>query len=258
VNPVKSPYILLTFILLLVSLTQSYAYFEVLKLNTTVTLSTNTSGKVVEVLTLFVSNSSIQQYKADRAALNLSLNNWNSELGTTLLTPHILNPRSSISNFTFLPGPVLIVGTSGGEATLTMSYIANNITYIKPIGPRRFEYFFNSSALNFEHTASGEQLFSNARLNMIIPNSASILSVYPSPDYPTPNLNGQYGNATMFSWYYSETLSKFVFNYVVTESLQAEVTNYFTNLYEKYSGIIYAVVIIAVALLVFYIYKKVS
>ena len=176
-NPVKSPYILLTFILLLVSLTQSYAYFEVLKLNTTVTLSTNTSGKVVEVLTLFVSNSSIQQYKADRAALNLSLNNWNSELGTTLLTPHILNPRSSISNFTFLPGPVLIVGTSGGEATLTMSYIANNITYIRPIEPRRFEYFFNSSALNFEHTASGEQLFSNARLNLIIPNSAIFLQL---------------------------------------------------------------------------------
>ena len=39
-----------------------------------------------------------------------------------------IHPKASISNFTFLPGPIVPSGTAGGYASLTMSYDAANVT----------------------------------------------------------------------------------------------------------------------------------
>ncbi|MCL5093048.1 MAG: hypothetical protein M1128_01105, partial [Candidatus Marsarchaeota archaeon] len=52
------------------------ASYTVTNLNTTVTLNTNTSASVTELLTVAVSNTSLNSYETDRIALNLTLSTW--------------------------------------------------------------------------------------------------------------------------------------------------------------------------------------
>ena len=83
------------------------------------------------------------------------------------------------------------------------------------------------------------------------------MSIYPEPDYPYPNFVGNYNNATMFSWYAGEPLSKFTFSYIVTQSLQDEVISYFSGVYATYTQQIYLLAIILAGVLSVYIYAKV-
>jgi len=250
--------LLIPFALLIASflMLQANAYFNVTYLNTTVILQNDTSAHVIEVITLFMSNSSVSQYLQYRQAINLTLSNWNNALGTSYLIEHIINPESSISRFTFLPGPVMRNINGSGIAYLTMDYYVGNVTTERIIAPRKFEYTFNDKVLNFMHTASGQALYPNSRLNIIIPKGAQVVSIYPAPDYPTPSMPGNYTGYTEFSWYSGEPLSKFSFSYIITESLQQEVVNYFSNLFAKYGLEIYAFAIIIVVGVVVYLYFR--
>lgn len=247
-HDVKLAYVsLLAFSLMLLNL---HAYFNVTYLNTTVVLNTTTSAHVVEKLGVYLSNTSTNQYVQDRQAINLTLSDWQKVLGTALLTEHIIGPNSSISRFTLLPGPIIYAQNGGGTAVITFSYDVHNVTTIRNIAPRKFDYTFNDNLFNFEHTAGGQALFPNTRLIMVIPNGAEVISVFPAPDYPLSDYVGNYSNATVFSWYAGEPLSKFQFSYIVTQTLQAEVLAYFDGIYRSYSWLIYlamAAVIIAVA-----------
>ncbi|MGC9204768.1 MAG: hypothetical protein ACP5FN_00600 [Candidatus Micrarchaeia archaeon] len=244
------------FAALLLIISSSHAYFNVTYLNTTVILQKNTSAHVIEVITLYISNSSLTQYEQDRQAINLTLSDWQNALGTNLLFEHILNPQASISKFTFLPGPAVRYGNSG-TALLTMNYYVNNVTTVSNIAPRKFEYVFNSKVLNFMHTASGVALYPNSRLNIIIPSGSQVVSIYPAPDYPPPSFFGNYTGITTFSWFSEEPLTKFSFSYIVTESLEDEVSNYFAGIFKNYSLELYVLVFAAVALIVIYLYMKV-
>jgi len=232
----------------------AFAYINVTYITTTVYLSNSTTAHVVEQINLYVSNSSVAQYQQYRTAISQTLSGWQSALGTSLLVQHILNPKSSISNFTLLPGPISQSG-NGGIAQLTMDYYANNVTSVVSVSPRRFLYTFNASAFNFQHTASGQALFPNSKLQITIPSGAQALqsSIYPLPDYPT----GNYANVTQFSWYQSEPLNKFSFSYVITKSLQQEVVQFFTGVYNSNRIIIYLVVIAVLAAALLYTYFKI-
>ncbi|MDE1823604.1 MAG: hypothetical protein KGI00_02450 [Candidatus Micrarchaeota archaeon] len=231
-----------------------HASFNVTYLNTTVVLNTSTSAHVVEKLGVYVSNTSVSQYVQDRQAFNLTLNDWQKVLGTTLLTEHIIGPNSSISRFTLLPGPIILGQGGGGTAVITFSYDVHNVTTIRNIAPRKFDYTFNDNLFNFEHTAGGQALYPNTRLIMVIPKSAEIVSIYPAPDYPLSNYVGNYSNATVFSWYAGEPLSKFQFSYIVTQSLQSEVVSYFSDIYNAYSWMLYLAMIVLVAAIAAYAY----
>lgn len=228
------------------------AFINVTYVNTTVVLGQNASGKVVEVLNLYLSsNVSVNQYLQDRAAINLTLSEWQKALNTNLLVEHILNPKSSVYGFAFLPGPVTTVGNAG-IAQITMRYYVNNITTVREIAPRKFEYTFNNSVFNFVHTASGQSLPQAGRLNIIIPTGSQILSIYPLPDYPQISFLGNYTNATLFSWYAGEPLSKFTFTYVVTQTLGGEVLSYFHNLSTIYKPEFYAFIFIVILIIAAY------
>ena len=231
------------------------AYFNITYTTTTVSLSNSTTAHVVETLDLYVSNSSMSQYNQDRQAVNLTLSGWQQVIGTGSLVEHVFNPKSSIYNFTFLPGPLTSSG-NGAYAILTMSYYAHNVTSVEAIQPRQFEYTFNNSVFNFQHTASGQSLFSNSKLVLLIPNSSSVNVVYPAPDFPTPNSYGQY-NGTMFIWSGGEPLQKFTFTYVVYETPQQEVLKYFINFYNSNSRAIFVMIILFFAVLLVYIYIRV-
>lgn len=235
----------------------TFASINATYLNTTVVLNTSTSARVVETLTLNISNSSVSQYLQDRQAINLTISDWASVLHTDLLIQHVFNPSSSIARFTLLPGPLLYSNGRYAESSLTISYVAYNITSITNVGPRKYDYTFNSSALNFEHSAGGESLPQNARFNIIIPQGTELVSIYPTPDFPPPNFIGTYNNVTLFSWYEAEPLSKFTFSYLVTQSLQDEVTTYFDSVYAGYTRQIYLFIIILVSVIAVYIYVKV-
>lgn len=246
------------FVLLVIGLAiQVNAYFNVTYLNTTVILQNDTSAHVIETLTLFISNSSVPQYLQYRQAINLTLSNWGNALGTPYLIEHIINPNSSISKFTFLPGPVMRNENGSGVAYLTMNYYVGNVTTKEMIAPRKFEYIFDPKVFNFMHTASGQALYPNSRLNIIIPKSAQIVSIYPAPDYPTPSVPGNYTGYTEFSWFYGEPLAKFTFSYITTESLQQEVLNYFGNLFANYGLVIYILLIILILGIALYLYFKI-
>ncbi len=238
-------------------MTTVLASMNVTYLDTTVILSNSTNARVVEQFTLNISNSSITTYLGDRQALNLSINGWRNVLGSDLLIQHIFSPNGSISNFTILPGPLMNQDPQGAQAILTMSYIAENVTAVQNVGPRKFAYVFDGASLNFEHTASGEALPQNARLNIDIPQGAQIAYVYPAPDYPYPNYLGTYKNVTGMSWYEGEPLTKFSLSYVVNESMQAEVVDFFVRMYNDYTQQIYLLAIILVGMLSVYIYAKV-
>ncbi len=249
--------ILIYIIPLLLLTANVFAYLNVTYLNTTVILNKSSSAEVVETLLVNMSNSSVGQYLQDRQSINLTLSQWSSALHTSLLIQHIFSPSSGISGFTLLPGPIINRYGEWAQAIITMRYVANNITSVQNIGPRKFLYTFDSAALNFEHTGSGEALPQDARFNIIIPKDTSLVSIYPEPDYPYPNFVGDYNNATSFSWYEGEPLSAFSFSYLSTESLQQEVTTYFTNVYVNFTQQIYLLVIILTSIFLVYVYVKV-
>ena len=250
--------LLLYIIPLILLSTNTFAFMNVTYLNTTIILNKSSSAEVIENLFVNISNSSVQQYLLDRQSINLTLTQWISVLHTDLLIQHVFNPNSSISGFTLLPGPIInnYYG-QGAHAIITMRYVARNVTTDQNIGPRKFLYTFDSAALNFEHVGSGEALPQNARFNIIIPQGTKLVSIYPEPDYPYPNFLGNYGNATSFSWYEGEPLSAFSFSYLSTESLQQEVTRYFTDLYGSFTQQIYLLLIILVSIFLVYVYVKV-
>lgn len=233
------------------------AYLNATYLNTTVILNTSTSARVVETITINMSNASVSQYLQDRQAINLTISDWASVLHTNLLIQHIFNPNASIRGFSLLPGPLQFSNGKTAQASLTIVYIAQNVATINNVGPRKFDYIFNSGALNFQHSAGGESLPVNARFNIIIPKGTQLVSIYPAPDFPPPDFLGTYANVTTYSWYEAEPLSKFTFSYLVTQSLQSEVITYFSSLYFGYTDQIYLLVIILLSIISVYIYAKV-
>ncbi len=232
------------------------AYFNVTYLNTTVFLNKNTSAYVVETLTLYVSNSSINQYILDTRAINLTLSDWQNAINTNLLVEHILNPKSNLYDFKFSPGALAVYGNYG-YAQLEMSYYVANVTTVKNIGPRKFEYTFDDNVFNFQHSASGQILPQNAQLNMIVPKGAQIVNVYPPPNLPNKfGILVNYTNVTKLSWYSGEPLSSFNFTFIITESPGQEVFNFFNRIYTQYEYLIYAVVILVIILIISYLYIK--
>ncbi|MDE1825013.1 MAG: hypothetical protein KGH61_04870 [Candidatus Micrarchaeota archaeon] len=233
------------------------AYFNATYLNTTVVLNPNNSAHVVESVNLYISNTSFTQYAQDRQAINFTLSNWQNAVNTNLLVEHILNPKSSVYGFTFLPGPITSYGTFG-DAQLTLSYYVKNITTSSEISPRRFEYTFNNSVFNFLHTASGQTLPANARLNIIVPSGAQIVAIYPVPDSPRLSFISNYTGSTTFSWYSADPLSSFTFSYILVQTPGQEVSKFFSNIFSNYSDLIFLLAGALVLVLLVYLYIRVS
>ncbi|MGC8587197.1 MAG: hypothetical protein ACP5K9_02840 [Candidatus Micrarchaeia archaeon] len=252
----RSALIVSLIVLLALAVQPAHAYFNMTYLNVTVVPQLNGSAYVTETYYLYITGPSVYQYNSYRQAINFTISSWQQALGVSGLTEHIINPSSSLYDFKFLPGPPQYSGTTA-TAEILMSYYVNNVTSINETAPRRFEYSFNSYVFNFAHTASGTALPANTRLNIIIPKEAKVVSVYPLPDYPSTGFIGNYTGKTEFSWYSQEPLSKFVFIYIVPQSLGDEVLSYFSNLYNRYSVLLYVLLAILVVGVVAYLYFKV-
>ena len=234
----------------------AHSSYTVTSINTTVTLNTNTSAEVIEILNLSISNTSVAQYSSDRVALNLSLSNWQSLIGPSLVQ-HIINQHSGISDFKFLPGP-LTAEQYGGRADIIMSYVVKNVTFVSEPSPRKFLYSFNPTVFNFEHGVSGEILPLNATLNIVLPSGAQILSVYPIPDSPAYGFAKNYQNVSELSWFYGEPLSKFTLNFVVKEGLEEEVFGFLSGIYQKLGILVYVIIAVAIISFVIYTYYRAS
>lgn len=233
------------------------ASYTITSINTTLTLNSNNTASVIEILNVSISNQSIAQYSSDRLAQNLTLSTWQPLVGPQLVE-HIINPRGSIYDFNFIPGPM--VSTPGGDAALMkLSYYVTNVTSDNQTGPRLFTYTFNPSVFNFVHAVSGEVLGNITSLTIILPPSAHIVSVYPVPDAPASAFAHNYRNTTKISWFQNEPLSNFALTYTVTESLQAEVLGFFGSVYEQLGLLDIAIIIlVAAALAIAYAYIKAS
>ncbi|MFI5412269.1 MAG: hypothetical protein ACHQX1_00045 [Candidatus Micrarchaeales archaeon] len=246
------PIVFLLFSLFVVQL--SHASYLVTTINTTVSLNTNTSAQVVEILRVSVNNNSVSQYSTDRLALNLTLSQWQTLMGPSLVQ-HIVNPRGSIYNFDFLPGP-LINSANGKIAYLVMSYSVTNVTTINQTGPRTFLYQFNPANFNYQNAVSGQVLGQNTTLHIILPTGARIDRISPPPDVPVAGFEQNYRNVTSLTWSSDESLSAFTLTYTVQESLQDEVLSFFDSLYARLGTFAFVIIILAIALFIIYTYLK--
>ncbi|MDE1868985.1 MAG: hypothetical protein KGH60_03405 [Candidatus Micrarchaeota archaeon] len=234
----------------------SHASYSVTNLNVTVALNKNTSAQVTEILTMIISNSSVQQYTTNRVALNLTLSNWQNIIGP-LLVQHIINPYKGVYNFKFLPGSVTNINGQN-YAYLLMSYEVSNVTVVNQTAPRNFVYRFNPAVFNFEHGASGQVLNPNTTLTIVLPSGSQIKSVYPIPDYPPSAFTNDYANTTRVSWLYGEPLSKFTLTFVITEGIQAEVVGFFGQIYKELGIFTYLIIAIIILAFILYAYFRVG
>ncbi|MGI0100646.1 MAG: hypothetical protein ACREBH_02930 [Candidatus Micrarchaeaceae archaeon] len=232
----------------------SSASYTAKNLNVTIALNLNTSANVTETLHISISNESLSQYKTNRAALNLTLSDWQALIGP-LLVQHVINPNSSVYNFKFFPGPV--VNQSGSyTANITLEYGVRNVTFISETSPRVFQYRFNPKVLNFEHGESGEILNPNTTLTIVLPSSGVISTVYPIPDLPPYAFTTQYKNITQISWVFGEPLSKFTLIFTVKQSIEAEVIGFFSGIYTDLGLYSYVLISAAIILTILYIYRR--
>ncbi len=229
----------------------SFASYSVVNLSTQVTLNLNTSASVREIVTVLLTNASINSYITDRSALNLTLSDWQSIIGPTL-TQHIINTKSGVHRFELLPGPVTTTITGRHIAQIIMLYDVYNVTSVVETAPRVFYYTFNNSVFNFQHELSGEVLPPNTALTIMLPAGARITSIFPIPDSPANLVTSNYTNSTALSWFNQEPLSKFTLSFTIRQSLQAEVLQFFSGIYKALG--IFTYVIIGVIVLVFIIY----
>ncbi len=231
------------------------ATYRVMNINTTVTLnSNNTTALVNEVINVYVSNNSYSQYNKDRVALNLTLSNWQSIIGPSLVQ-YIDNPEYGLYGFKFFPGP-LIKQPENYTASLLMSYYVKNVTSVKNIAPRVFLYTFNPSVFNFEHAASGEVLPNDTTFTIVLPKGAKINSVYPTPDYPPSLVLNGYTNTTKVSWYDGEPLANFKLTYQTEQSLQNEVGSFFSGAYKELGIFTYILAILIIIAFLIYMYMR--
>jgi hypothetical protein len=231
------------------------ASYTVTHLNVTISLNENTSAQVNEVLTVSMTNSSVVQYSVNRVALNLTLSNWQSIIGPSLVE-HVINPGGSIYNFRFLPGPEVIANGNQSTAYILLSYTVNNVTTVNQTAPRTFVYSFKPEVFNFEHAASGEVLAPDTTLTIDLPDGAVVKSLYPLPDYPLSGFATNYAGVTSFSWMYGEPLEKFALAFVITESVQAEVANFFAGVYKTLGVFTYVIIAAVVLGFILYTYLK--
>ena len=235
----------------------SFASYSVTNVSTQVTLNQNTSASVREIVTIGLTNSSINSYITDRSALNLTLSNWQAIIGPTL-TQHIINPRSGVHKFELLPGPVTTTITGGHIAQIIMLYSVYNVTDVVETAPRVFFYTFNDSVFNFQHELSGEALPPNTQLTINLPHGAKITSIFPIPDSPANLVISNYTNSTSLSWFNQEPLSKFALSFTIRQSLQAEVLQFFSGVYNALGIFTYIIIGLVVLIFILYTYLKVD
>jgi hypothetical protein len=250
-------YLLLLLLPLVLSLSQlSYASYNVTHLNTTVMLNSTGAAQVKEVLTVLVSsNSSIQQYSNARISLNFTLSQWQNLIGP-MLTQHIVNPTTGVSEFNLLPGPIINL-TGFHTAYIIMTYEVNNATMVNETSPRVFHYVFNDNVLNFEHAVNGEVLYPNASLTIILPQGSKVLSgISPLPDLPVVGASSDYQNSTQLTWDRGETLSHFNLQFTLQQSLQDEVFGFFSQVYQTLGVFLYIIIIALIAAFIMYTYYK--
>ena len=230
------------------------ATYTVSHLNVTMNLNRNTSAQVNEMLTVIISNDSVNQYSTSRVALNLTLSNWQSIIGSSLVE-HIINPNGGIYNFRFFPGPVVNMNNQN-IAYVLLSYTIGNVTTVNQTAPRTFLYTLQPKVFNFQHGSNGEFLNRNTTLTINLPGGAVVKTVYPLPDYPTSAFTNNYANTTSMSWSSGEPLSKFTLAFVMTEGVQTEVTNFFLGIYKTLGIFVYVIIAAAIVAFILYTYLK--
>ncbi len=233
---------------------EAWPSYNVTQLNVTVYLNSSTTAHVTELLTVMVSNESYVQYNTSRLARNLTLSEWQVLIGP-LLTQHLLNPRTGISSFSFIPSPIT-PHYGYGIADMLLTYNVQNVTFINQTGPRTFLYRFNPAVFNFNPSASGQILMPNTNLTIVLPRGAVIDKVSPIPDSPASAFSHGYVNVTSFSWFRQEPLSKFALSFTIIESPQQEVADFFGSIYAALGPLTYVIIAVVVILFILYTYFR--
>ncbi|MEM2908940.1 MAG: hypothetical protein QW590_02485 [Candidatus Bilamarchaeaceae archaeon] len=223
------------------------------------------SAKVTESIKIIIKGEDAQNAYDRGFAMN-DLAFWSSETGISHIRQHVNPNKVEIKDLRVKPQPRKkcnpFQGLCHGE--LVIEYVATpvydtNGTKIPKTGlfiveqykPRTVRYTINPEALSFTTTQLGHILLEeNVHLRIEVPQNAVITDLNPMPEQIDARLPARISN---LEWY-DTILVKFSVVFEVEETLEKEVSNFFSSLFGvltralsgEYGGPIIAIVIIII------------
>jgi len=204
---------------------------------------------------------------------NNELSSWTSITNLPTLRYHLNTEIVNIENFRILPQPLKNCNQATdsclGEINLNYdAYPYYNLSSNLPIEgtgifmenkykPRTTRFVLNPNSLSFETTEVDNmiRLNKNSILTIKLPEGATVFDVNPIPD----KLSGLAFPTHLNEYEWRNTLLvKFSFVYEIEESLDEEVLNFFSNLYNKFDVLVsgpegFSTMAIIVILIAFYV-----
>lgn len=247
----------LPFILVLMMLAGiAFCNFELRALNVSITLNPDGTAHVVEEAHLFINTSqSIELYKQSRTVNDLS--SWTARTEISDLRTHLSRAYVEISNLQVRPGTVQNCNNVAETcyASLVLDYDVYPIRG-KTAGlldasmykPRTTKYSLRNEVFTFNRSKTDDIILSkNMAIFVAVPDDATRITFSKVPDNfndadillfkfdsKTGN-NYYYGQKRSFEWS-GQTLSQFGMSYELEQSLEDEITQFFSQMQKKIFG----------------------
>jgi hypothetical protein len=206
--------------------------FYDLSLSVTVKINQNGSAHVTEKVTLSLDPSSEDLYNRSIYSRELTIMDWQQITGSQYLRQHILSPMAP-RNMRIVPEDIRRYTYENlSTANIKLDYDIDKIVTINQTGPRTLLYAFDSSALSFQPSPSGQVLPRNNDLTIIIPPDSIVTSISPDPSEPAIKRDylEQVRGVSNFTWSGTVPLMEFELAFTREESMDVEVRNFFQNL----------------------------
>jgi hypothetical protein len=237
------------------------ANFYDVSLNVNLKVNLNGSAHVTEEVMLYLDQSSEDLYNRSIYSTQLTIMDWQQITNSQYLRQHIL-PSAAVRNMRIAPEDVRPYAYGSlSSAIIKLDYDIDNIVAINQTGPRTLRYTFNSSALSFQPSPSGQVLPRGNNLTIVIPPDSIVTSISPDPTEPAIQRDyaGEVRGVSNFTWRGTVPLMDFNLAFTREEPMDVEVMNFFENLQGMAVGVLLSapgivltlLVVIAVAFLVF-------
>ncbi|MFA5107934.1 MAG: hypothetical protein WC492_00155 [Candidatus Micrarchaeia archaeon] len=252
----------------------AFADFELRTLTVTITMNPDGTAHATEEAVLFITgNQSINLYE-DSVVFN-DLSSWTTRTGISDLRTHVSRAYVEISDLRVRPQPVSKCNNLAQTcyASLILDYDITPISLQQGgivsanlYKPRTTKYSLRSEVFSFPRTKTDDIILpKGTTLEMILPASASLISFSRVPDnvqdeqsmfrFDSKTSSTQYfGTVRVFSWS-GQTLSQFTLSYDIEQSLEEEITSFFSyvqtrifNAFFSQDGIAYILVVATILL----------
>lgn len=239
----KSYICFLALLVACLSAAENVTGFEDLSYMVTISVNEDGTAHVDEDVFLIVYPNAIELYKNSLKSTRLTIGDWQRTTGSKNLRYHVLGGDVSPRNTRIFPKPLTrFEFVDKAIATITIEYDTSAPLFIKEeIGPRKIKYTLKDEALSFENAPEGQVLPENSVLiiNVLPGSSVDLKKTFPRPTKPVKSTN----NETMYVWNATGgaiPITPFDFSFVKEESIDKEISEFFTDLQKRVAGLIFS------------------